>query len=145
MKKSFSLIEVLVFAGILQIFFIAALSTTVFFVRNLKNEEYKILASYYLGDLSEWLRYNKDIDWNGFSKRSSPSGMRYCFNSLNWNNQGSCSSYGLGNPPLFKRELVLTTINPPDNTRIEAHIFVSWDDSGVDKSVNSKIILTPLD
>lgn len=138
MKKSFSLIEVLVFTSILSVFFIAALSVSVYFLRNFKEQQYKIVATHFLEEAVEWIKFQKELDWNDFSLKSSLNGNIYCLNNLNWNNQGQCSSYELGTPKIFKRELFIKTI---EASKIECLVSMYWLNFNGENNISSKIIL----
>ncbi|MCX7956066.1 MAG: type II secretion system GspH family protein [Patescibacteria group bacterium] len=141
MKKSFSLIEILVFISILSVFFIAVLSVSVFFLRNFKTQQYKILATHLLEEAIEWIRFEKDFDWYYFSQKSSLSGKTYCLNELNWNNQFPCGeNYSLGIPNIFKREVILRNLDS-SATKIEVIINVFWFDLNSTNKVSSKFIL----
>lgn len=122
---SFTLIEVLVFITILSLFFVAAASITTANFRNLKTQEHKILATHYAEELLVWLRGEKEADWNYFINKSTMSGTTYCFNNLDFNSYGNCSSYGLNN--FFKREGTLIKLS---DERISIRIAVSWIESG---------------
>ncbi|MCS6956231.1 MAG: type II secretion system GspH family protein [Patescibacteria group bacterium] len=140
MKKSFSLIEILVFMTILSIFFIGALSVSVFYLKTLKKEQYKILATHFLEESSEWIKSEKESDWNNFSSFSSSKGTVYCLENLSFKNINNCSGYNLGNPKIFKREITLKSLDSP-TTKIEATINVFWIEGNGENKVSSKLIL----
>ena len=75
-KKSFTLIEVLIFVTILSLFFVVASAVTITSLQNLKVQEHKILATRYAEELLEWLRGEKEVDWNKFINYRG----NYCFN-----------------------------------------------------------------
>jgi prepilin-type N-terminal cleavage/methylation domain len=58
-KKSFTLIEVLIFVTILSLFFVAAAAVTIVSLRNLKVQEHKILATRYAEELLELAKREK--------------------------------------------------------------------------------------
>ena len=129
MKKSFSLIEVLVFVTVLGLFFVAALTVTTFNLKNMKIQEHKILATRYAEEAVEWLKQEKEDDWTVFIAHGSAGGTTYCLNSsLSWTS-GSCADYSLGT--IFKRELVIKNSG-------DAVITVSWQDMGTVLSVPIK-------
>lgn len=138
-KKSFSLIEVLVFTTILTIFFIAALSITVFFLKNFKNEQYKIIATHLLEEANEWIKEEKEKDWIEFLSHGNNQGITYCLENLNWNNQGNCQNYNLGTPNIFKREIVIRNIS---DSSVETNISVYWLETNGKNKISSKSILT---
>lgn len=115
-NKSFSLIEVLIFVTILVLFFVAAITVTTYSLRNMKINEHKVIATHFAEEGLEWVKSEKESDWQSFVNRdpSSGSGTKYCLNSgLSWNNSGACSDYTLGLPPFFKREVTLTNSGVP--------------------------------
>lgn len=138
-RKSFSLVEVLVFVSILSLFFITAVSVTTFSIRNLKIQEYRILATRYAEEAVEWVKQEKEDDWQLFATRddSGGSGTAYCLNSLNWDNKTDCNgSYTLGPPNIFKRKLLIVNSgNPVD--KISTDMTVSW----LENDVEQKIVL----
>ena len=127
-RKSFSLIEVLVFITILSIFFILGASVVTVSLRNLKFNEHKIRAQHCSTQLEEWLRVQRQIDWGGnlcrgcgspanFTQTVTQQGnaannyrTTFCFNSspiVGWQTLGPCSAYDLA--PIFRREVIFTT------------------------------------
>jgi len=121
-EKSFTLIEVLIFVSILSLFFVAATAVTITSLRNLKVQEHKTLATRYAQELLEWLRGEKEADWNQFATRTGT----YCFNSspiTSWGSSGACSGYGLYN--LYKREVILTPQGSPPY-QVNLSITVFW-------------------
>jgi len=124
--SAFTLIEVLIFTAILSMFFVAAAAVTVASLRNFKTQEYKILATRYAQELLDWLKGEKEADWNSFSARSGA----YCFNIspiINWPSQGNCSTYGLKN--FFKRQVILTPQGSPP-FQVNVSISVEWQEAG---------------
>ena len=127
MKKKtitgFSLIEILVFTTILNLFFIVALTVTVFTLRNLQANEHKIVAIHYLDQLKEWVTYEKEKDWDTFFQKTGT----YCFNNatLSWSSATACSaacpgSSCLGN--MFNREAVLSQVGDT----IQVNMQIKW-------------------
>ena len=130
MNKGFSLIEVLVFVSVFSIFFIIAIAIVTLSLNNMKVSEHKILATKYAEELREWLRAEKEIDWDSFVTKSSVSGTKYCFKApLNtWPSIGACgindfSGITGNSPEIFKREVTLTK---PGNYQVNVAITVSW-------------------
>jgi hypothetical protein len=106
-------------------------------LRNMKISEHRLMAVRYAEELEEWLRGEKESEWDDqadsfFLRGSTSPGTTYCFNSslsdaTVWPASGSCgaTSY-FGNPEIYKREVVLTKVT---DYRIDAVITVSWTDS----------------
>lgn len=138
----FSLVEVLVFISILSLFFIVAVAVVTATIRNMKISEHKILAVRYGEELLEWLRSQKEIDWNSFV--SQRSGKTYCFDQTpitSWSSiETSCGSSQLINS-LFKRQVTITSQgNPVLQTDIS--ITVSWSEPGGDFQAPIKTVFT---
>jgi len=139
-KKSFTLIEVLIFVTILSLFFVVAAAVTIASLRNLKIQEHKILATRYAEELLEWLRGEKEENWGGelynisnpvdsFTEKVSQWGsdQTICFNSLDWNNTSPCN-YSLDQ--FFKRSASFTW-NPGNYIyQVNVAILVEWQELG---------------
>lgn len=157
--QGFSLIEVMIFASIISIVFIVAIAYVINLVRNMKINEHKILATYYAEDLREWLKSEKESDWDAFSQKAGfddgvtggNDPITYCFNNdirINhtigemeldgdFPNQ-ACTGYsGIINrsPLIFKREVKLGKDSSSAPTSVEAQIVVSWLESGTEYKV----------
>jgi type II secretory pathway pseudopilin PulG len=138
MKKSigFTLVEVLVFVTILSLFFISAVTITTFSLRSLKIQEHKIIATRYAEEASEWLRQEKEDDWQIFASHNGD----YCLNTnpISWTSN-SCSGYDLGTPGFFKRDLTISgSGNPVD--KITTVLTVSWLENGLPQNVILKSV-----
>ncbi|MBW7960440.1 hypothetical protein B6D29_04265 [Microgenomates bacterium UTCPR1] len=139
LKKSFSLIEVLVFTAILALFFVAAMTISVVSLRSMKTQQYTIQATHLAEEATEWLNSEKLTDWPKFVAydKSSGDGTIYCLQGLNWSMSGECPGFTAGSPALFKRELLLKAVGNPA-TRVDTEITVSWLDIGTIKKVTVK-------
>lgn len=140
-NNGFSLIEVLVFVTILSLFFVAAMTVTVFALRSMKTQQYKILATHLAEEAMEWVNSEKESDWTKFISydTSGGTGTTYCLENLNWTSKFSCTGYTLGTPTVFKRELVIKNSGTP-TSQVDTSINVSWLDSGGIETVNIKTI-----
>jgi len=159
-KRGFSLVELLVFVSILSIFFIMAASVVTVSLKNMKFNENKIRATHYAGQVSEWLRAQKEVNWGGeycngcaspvsFTEMASASGNQttYCFNTNpidNWQSSGECPDFGLDS--LFKRE-ILFTMTPTGGYvgEVSSTITVSWLDLGQERSIVTNTTYTVLE
>ncbi len=106
-KEGFSLVEVLIFVSIMSVFFVVAIGIATASLRNMQFNQHKIIATKYAEDLVEWLRSEKETDWNVFTSKASGT---YCFNAspiAGWPAGGSCSSYDINS--LYKRSVVFTS------------------------------------
>jgi len=143
-RKSFSLVEVLVFTSILSLFFVTAAAVVTESLRNMKINEHKILATRYAEELLEWLRSKKEADWDKFVEKGSVDpGTVYCFNAIltdDWPQAGKCSPENkLDN--IFTREVTLKNEGAPVNY-VQISILVSWEDTGNSYQVPIKTVFT---
>lgn len=131
----FSLIEVLVFVTILALFFVAAMAVTIYSLRSMKTQQYKILASHLAEEANEWIKLEKENDWTEFIKHdtSGETGTTYCLNDidLNWNNPYTCIEYSFGTPTIFKREVLIKN----HGNQVDTSIIVRWLDSETEKNI----------
>lgn len=122
-NKSFSIIEVLIFLMIINLIFISLSTITTHSIKKNKENESRILASYYAEELKEWLYSEKEKDWFGFLNQINFDGeikKNYCFNQLSWNNNGFCDSFSLANN--FKREATFFKL-PDEKIKIEINVY----------------------
>ena len=137
LNSGFSLIEVLIFISILSIFFVAAISVSVTSLRNMKINEHKIIATRYSQELLDWIRAEREENWDAFHNKSIGT---YCFNELvlsSWpDNMESClesgSEYSLGSGIQYKRETNLSQIS---DTQVKINIITEWQELGNTYSV----------
>lgn len=130
----FSLIEVVVFVGILSMFFVAGISVATYSLQTMKSNEYKIKATQYAEELMEWIKAQKEIDWKSFVTNRVGSGNSYCFNSAitTWPVSGAClltdfnlpSDYSSTNN-VFRRNVSLSGGDSPV-TKVDINIEVQW-------------------
>jgi prepilin-type N-terminal cleavage/methylation domain len=145
-KKSFSLIEVLVFVSILSVFFVAALTVSVYYLRMTKSQQYKIIATHLAEEAVEWLKSEKESDWLQFvsyDTSTSYQGTKYCLKNLNWSTDNPCPETSA----IFKRELLIKNIGNPGDpvSQVEADITVSWLENNGENKVSLKTVLTVLE
>lgn len=134
----FSLIEVLVFVSVVSLFFVSASAVVAIILRNMKTDEHKILGTRYAEEAVEWLRSEKETDWNAFTARASSGiGTDYCIATLAWSTPPPCG-YNLDN--FYKRTLNLVSLTSSDGFKyqVNAKIVVEWSEAG-------KIYTIPID
>ena len=68
--RGFSLIEVMIFVSILGIVFIITIGYVINLLRTMKVNEHKVMATYYAEELREWLKSEKEADWDAFSQKA---------------------------------------------------------------------------
>jgi type II secretory pathway pseudopilin PulG len=137
-KQGFSLIEVLVFTSILALVFVTISAVVSSSLAILKVQEHKILATHYAEELLNWLKAQKEIDWNAFANISNNT---YCFNAtpiVNWPSSGSCQSNSFL-ASIFKRE---ATING-GYTQKNITITVKWLEANGENNVTINTIFNP--
>jgi len=141
-NKSFTLIEVLVFVSILALFFVSAAVITTASLRNMQINQHKILAVHYGEEGLEWIKGEKEKNWNAFTSKSGNSGNTYCLNSLSSSSLSSAESCSdsdhFGTPSIFQREATLTT----DSNEVKVEIIVKWSELGKEYSVPITTILS---
>lgn len=141
--RGFSLIEVLVFITIISLFFITAVTITVFSLKNSITQQYRILATRFAEEGMEWVKQEKEDDWQVIALHddSGGAGVSFCLNSLDWNTKTDCNgAYSLGPPNIFKRVLIITNSgNPVD--RITVNVTVSWLENTLEQQITLKSVL----
>lgn len=150
-KEAFSLLEILIFVTLLNVFFVTAAAIITAMVRNLKFNEHKLVASHYTRQLEEWLRAQKEIDWGGalcssctpdtFTEYSSVyATTRYCFTGLSWSTART-TSYTCPSDldGLYQRYADLTAISSGGYVeRVTATIVTSWMELNSSRDVTIK-------
>jgi len=133
----FSIIEIIIFIGILSVVLTAALGFTVRMIMSVRVNEHRLRATYYVEEVKEWLDGEREADWATFESFASPAGVVYCMNqpltltdTLGTLTPGACTSNGLV-PAIYHRELTLSKDNPSTATRVDATIQVTWMENGV--------------
>ncbi len=105
---------------------LAALATTA--VRNAAFSKNKTLSTRLAQEATEWLRGERDKDWDFFTTKAMVP--KWCLASLSWTEAkiGSCGEGDIVGNTVFKREVIFVPdILDPDT--IEARVEVSWSDS----------------
>jgi len=149
-QQAFSLIEVLVFVSILSMFFVLAAAVVTFSLRDMKINEHKIIATQYADELMEWLRSQKEVDWETFYTKADINGLVYCFNeqvtsvtNITDLISGDCGAVYDGiegqSPEIFKREATLTT---EGLDQVNVLVEVEWKELGNSYKVPIKSVLT---
>lgn len=90
----------------------------------------KALAGRFTQEAVEWLRGERDTDWDNFYLNAATS--PWCLPSLNWNTPGACDeSESIPENDNFKRELSFNSVDPTNCdsiTCVEAKVKVYWQD-----------------
>lgn len=155
-RAGFTLLEVMIFIMILSMVLVTATSFITKLLVNIRSNEHRANAAYLADDVKEWLNGEREANpWNTFSGRGSAGGgTRYCLNNaINLNTSitqlpsatypaAACTANAniqAGFPPIYRRELVLTTLGTPP-TQVTATIQVFWVDNGTPKNVTIQSI-----
>jgi len=151
-QQAFSLIEVLVFISILSIFFVLAAAVITFSLRDMKINEHKIIATMYADELMEWLRSQKEVNWETFYAKADTNGLVYCFNNqitsttnITDFSAGDCNNEYTGiqgqSPEIFKREATLETVAGFAD-QVNILVEVEWKELGNTYKIPIKSVLT---
>lgn len=151
MRNSFSLIEVLIFISILSIFLVTSASIVTVSMHQNSQRINKLKATHYNSQLLEWLRSEKELDWNGLVARAAPNSF-YCFctDSLGWtvavSNKADCCPTPLSN--IFKRYITLTSnVYSPTgftpSSQIDVRIVTEWQERNNSYSAPLNSLFSP--
>ncbi|HLL60099.1 MAG TPA: type II secretion system protein, partial [Candidatus Nitrosocosmicus sp.] len=123
-RRAFTIIEVLIFITLISFLFISVSYIMTATLRDTRSNEYKLVATHYADELKEWLRGEKEDDWNNFITHEGS----YCFNStiLEWPSSGSCSGYINDSYDVFQRSVKLTKDSANQMT---VNIQVVWNEA----------------
>lgn len=85
----------------------------------------------YTNEIAEWLRSERDNDWNAFKNRAtSGSGRVYCMQTTTWpTSSGACGASAVVGTTKFVRELTLIYDSAVDPNTVEARVVTTWSDS----------------
>lgn len=136
MKKSFSLIEVLIFVTIMSLFFIVAIAAVTVSIRQMVASQHKILATHYAQELMQWLKDEKES--GGWQDFTTIYNGRLCFNNKDdlKNSTSPCPDPIVGylniEPAIFQRYAI---ISGSGNAR-NVSVIVTWQEVSNKQSVN---------
>jgi hypothetical protein len=125
-----SLFEIVLALAITTLIIVAIVALTATSIRNTTFSKNKTLASRYSQEATEWLRGERDTDFDAFKTRALNSTL-YCLPSLSWSPEiiGACGSgQEIANTP-FRREISFSTTSVACGDLIEAGVKVYWTDS----------------
>ncbi|MEI6327266.1 MAG: prepilin-type N-terminal cleavage/methylation domain-containing protein [Candidatus Roizmanbacteria bacterium] len=141
-KKGFSLFEVLIFIVISSFLLVSMVSYRVATIRQSRSGYYKIYATRYAEELTEWIRIQKELNWTDFYTKAANggTGAKYCVNSvIDLNSTLStamtpyldttCKLDGIGTsganrPNIFRRTVTFETSS--GSSPVKAAILVEW-------------------
>jgi Tfp pilus assembly protein PilV len=127
LSKGQSLFEAVVAIAISALIIVAVVSLVANAIRNSSFSKNKTLAARYAQEATEWLRGQRDSDFEAFSANALTP--EWCMNDLNWNQVGACGDGDFIRDTNFSREIdfSLNTVN--GKNFIGADVVVYWIDS----------------
>lgn len=152
-EKGQTLFEVVLAIGMMAAILIGIVSLAALAVRNSTFSKNKTLATRYAQEMVEWLRSERDNNYDIFAAKSAlDPGLTYCFDEIgatwppmNYSGCGSGDEDKIAGTSLF-REVNLTTSESLPVTgepiQITATVKVYWTDGRVDHEVRSVTYLT---
>lgn len=121
-----SLFEVVLSLAVITIIIVALVILASNSIRNATFSRNKSSATKHSQEMIEWLRGQRDEDWDSFAQRALTT--QYCFPALSWADAkiGSCADADTISGTPLKREVFFDRI---DATNIEAQVVVYWEDA----------------
>lgn len=121
-----SLFEVVLALAVAALIIVAIVALATTSIRNASFSRNQSLATRYAQEAIEWLRGQRDEDWDAFTTRALTP--LWCLRSLSWTDAviGGCGSSDFISDTIFKREVSFTTI---DASNIDTEVNVYWQDA----------------
>lgn len=126
LQRGQSLFEVVLALGVVTAICVGIVSLTVSSIRNASFSKNKTLAGRYAQEATEWLRSQRDADFDVF--KANAVGTR-CLKDLVWTGGASCTATNNISGTILFRKVSFTTISPDGKTIIEADVVVYWNDA----------------
>lgn len=143
--NGFSILEVIIFTTLISIALVASAGFTTQLLRNMSFNQNKIMATYFVESISEFLNWHRLDDWIVFEARAGTgAGFIYCYTAANYLNasfdQAAVASINncpyetmAGFPTPFRGTIVMQKTSNQANG-VTARIEVSWFQDGVVQS-----------
>lgn len=132
------LVELLLALGVAALAVVALVGVTTRSISNAGFSKSQSTASAYATAAMEWIRSQKNADWQTFVARV---GQTYCINDLVWPAQaGSCTAKSLAG--VFSREVKLTVISAGPPPQVEAAVTVNWSEAKRDFKSRQTTVFT---
>ena len=132
-RVAFTLLEVLIFSGIISTFFVSAAAITTFLLRSMKANEHRIIATRYAEELLEWVRAEKEKDW------SNTSGLGGCYNISPVASTDCSPTVILGESPnkIYNRkaEIINSVTIDSDVVQRTIRVIVEWPEGTSKQSI----------
>ncbi len=122
-----SLFEVVVAIGIVSAILVGVMSLATHSISNSTFSREQALAQTYTQEAVEWLRGQRDADWDTFIGHASSTGTAWCLQTLSWDNSGACGVSETISGTNFRRQVELSIISMDE---IEVVVGTSWEGKG---------------
>lgn len=130
-QKGQSLFEVVVALAIITLILVAIVALGTLSIRNVSFSRNQTLATRLAQTTVEWLRGERDKDWNTFKDRAvqaPTSAIPFCFETLVWPSAPrKCGSGEKVAGTVFTREVYFPL--SLDENSVQAEVVVSWSDA----------------
>jgi len=136
-QKGQSLFEVVVALMLMGVVIIVLVSLAAVSIRTSTYSRNKNQASRYTQEALEWLRSQRDSNWDDFYANASTA--YWCLADLNWSTAGSCGPSSTIAGTTFVRQMNLSLVSEDE---VDAKVTVYWDDSQGRHEVSSTTALT---
>jgi len=125
-EKGQSLFEVVLALAVAALIIIAIVALATISIRNANFSRNQSLTTRYAQEAIEWLRGQRDEDWDAFAARALTP--LWCLKSLSWTDAkiGECGSSDFIFDTIFKREISFTIL---DASNIDTAVKVYWEDA----------------
>jgi|SRR3989344_1644719 len=130
MKRGAMLVELLIALAVATMAIVGLVSLTTRSISTAGYSKRQSTATAYANQAMEWIRSEKNADWQAFSTHSGS----YCLNSLVWTT-GSCPK--ILDSGTFSRGVVISS---PAPQQMQAVVTVSWSEAGKDFSAKQTTI-----
>jgi type II secretory pathway pseudopilin PulG len=130
-QKGQSLFELVFALGIISLVLVAVVSLTTKSLSNSTFSKNNSLAARYNQQAMEWVRGQRDTDWDIFigtiTQTGSVNSSVWCINNLTFDHLGNCGTNEYITSTLFKREMSFNyVVGPPVEVQVVS--TVSWQD-----------------
>ncbi len=138
-QKGQSFFEVVIALGIVSLILVAIVVPATVAIRNTASSRNKTLATRHAQEGVEWLRGQRDADWENFAQHALTA--TWCLPELAWtgtSHVATCSGDEKIEDTIFVREVEFIT----DPTAIQATVKITWTDSLGTREVRTSTYFT---
>jgi hypothetical protein len=134
--KGQSIFEVVLALGLITLVIVAIVAVAGISIKNSSFSRNSTLATRNSEATLEWLRGQRDEDWDDFYVRAVS--LKWCLPNLTWEGSkiGECEDSDYIEDTILKREIDFV-VDPLDSTNIETSVKIYWIDAGGYHEVNS--------